>query len=98
MPTELAKTLERFAGGAVELGIVAALVVGTPIVTVLLPELSTNRVREFSDRADSWLRQNAPASFHQRPTGPTTMFAYIAQRNIDSMITGNVIGDYLAVP
>lgn len=60
-------------------------------LTVLLPELSTNRVQEFTKRADTWLRDHAPPSFHEKPTGPTTMFAHIAERNIDSMLTGNAL-------
>ena len=60
-------------------------------VTATMPELSTATVREFISRSSEWLKENTPSYMNTRPTGPTAMFAYIAKRNIDSMLKGNLI-------
>ncbi len=64
---------------------------GATRVTATMPELSTTRVREFMGRSREWLAANAPAYMHGGATGPTPMFAHIAQRNITSMLKGNAI-------
>jgi len=60
-------------------------------VTATMPELSTKTVRELIERSSNWLKENTPEYMHNRPTGPTSMFSYIAERNINSMLWGNVI-------
>ena len=60
-------------------------------VTATLGDVSTVTTREFMDRADSWLRSNAPEYMWNSPTGATVMFSYIAKRNIESMLRGNAI-------
>jgi predicted RND superfamily exporter protein len=60
-------------------------------VTVSLPEISTQRVREFIARSKSWLVFNAPSYMAAEPTGATVMFSHISERNIKSMIKGNAL-------
>ncbi len=60
-------------------------------VTVTMPEISTARVREFIDRSQEWLSGNAPPEISAKATGATVMFAHIAKRNIENMLTGNAI-------
>ena len=64
---------------------------GATRVTVTLPEISTRRVSEFMERSSAWLEQNAPAYMYSEATGPTPMFAKIAERNINSMFKGNAL-------
>jgi predicted RND superfamily exporter protein len=60
-------------------------------VTVSLPEISTARVREFIHRSKAWLSANTPPFMHTDPTGATVMFSYISERNIKSMVKGNIL-------
>lgn len=60
-------------------------------VTATLGDVSTVETREFIASANAWFEANAPEYMRNTPTGATVMFSYIAQRNIDSMLQGNVI-------
>ena len=60
-------------------------------VTASLGDVSTARTREFIAQSAQWLRDNAPEHMWTNPTGATQMFSYIAKRNIESMLRGNVI-------
>ena len=61
-------------------------------VTATLTNTSTTETKAFLDSAKAWLTDNAPE--YMKPTVPTSaqvMFTYVAERNVESMITGNVI-------
>ena len=60
-------------------------------VTATLGDVSTVETRRFIDESQQWLKDNAPEYMHTKPTGATVMFSYIAERNIESMLKGNVI-------
>ncbi len=60
-------------------------------VTATLDDLSTVDVRGFLDKSEAWLRDNTPEAMHASPTSAAVMFAYISERNIDSMLRGNAI-------
>ena len=60
-------------------------------VTVTLDEITTAQLRRFLTEAESWLQKNAPEAMHTKPTSASVMFAYISQRNIESMLRGNAI-------
>lgn len=60
-------------------------------LTATLTDLSTVEVREFKDRSEEWLKNNTPSYMHAVATSPTVMFSYISERNINSMMTGNII-------
>lgn len=60
-------------------------------VSVSVQELSTSEIRSFVNQSRDWLAQNAPSYMQTRPTGASVMFAYISQRNIESMLTGNAV-------
>lgn len=60
-------------------------------VTVTIQELSTIATREFLKRAETWMAANLPRYMHTPATGAMVMFSYISQRNIESMLRGNVI-------
>jgi len=44
-----------------------------------------------ADRAEGWLAENAPAYMRAKPTGASVMFSHISQRNIESMLRGNLL-------
>ena len=60
-------------------------------VTATLGDVSTARTREFIAQSAQWLKDNTPEHMWTNPTGATQMFSYIAKRNIESMLKGNVI-------
>ena len=60
-------------------------------VTVTIKELSTAEVRVFLGLVDDWLQRYATNGLSAEPTGATVMFSYISERNIDSMLRGNLI-------
>ncbi len=59
-------------------------------VTVMAQNMSTSALRELDDRAQSWLRVNFP-EVNAPASGISMIFAYITERNIDSMIKGTMI-------
>ena len=60
-------------------------------VTATLGDVDTIQTREFIADSRAWLQQNAPEYMWGKATGATQMFSYIAKRNIESMLKGNVI-------
>lgn len=61
-------------------------------VSVMLGgDISTREIRAFKERSEKWLQENTPEYMHTEATSPTVMFSYIADRNIHSMIEGNIV-------
>ncbi len=60
-------------------------------MTVMLQHMTTNSVLALEQRAQQWLRDNAPASMHNEGSSPTIMFSHIGERNIRSMLLGTTI-------
>ncbi|MFQ5972403.1 MAG: outer membrane lipoprotein-sorting protein [Alphaproteobacteria bacterium] len=60
-------------------------------VTATVGDRSTVEFRDVLRRAQNWLRVETPEFMWARPTGASVMFAYISQRNIESMLRGNLI-------
>ena len=60
-------------------------------VTANLDDLSTVAVRAFIDRSLAWQAENLPGYMQTPPTGATVMFSYISERNIESMLRGNLV-------
>ena len=58
-------------------------------VTATLRQVTTDKSRAFITRSEQWLRDNTPEYMHTRPTSANVMFAFISQRNIEGMLTGN---------
>jgi len=61
-------------------------------VTATLTNTSTTDTKIFLNNARAWLAENAPD--YMKPTVPTSaqvMFTYVAERNVESMISGNII-------
>lgn len=60
-------------------------------ITASLGDVDTIQTREFLANSRNWLIENAPEYMWTHPTGATQMFSYIAKRNIESMLRGNML-------
>ncbi len=60
-------------------------------LNVVLHNLGSKKMLEFTNRAENWLNKNTPDYMHAIGVSPTVMFAKLGFRQADSMIKGNVI-------
>lgn len=60
-------------------------------LTVGLEEMTNEDIRQLDLRAQAWMREHWPASMHAVGSGVPILFARIAQRNFESMVTGNLV-------
>ena len=60
-------------------------------VTATIGRASTEETRVLLQRVDEWMAANWPAYMQADPTSASVMFAYIAERNVENMITGTVL-------
>jgi uncharacterized protein len=58
---------------------------------VTLHNVSTVQILAIEDRANAWLRENAPAAMQQTGSSSDIMFAHLGQTNIKSMLLGTSI-------
>ncbi len=59
-------------------------------MVVTLGSVTSNDILALEARSRQWLQDHAPATMLSYGTGPSVMFAYIGDRNIRSMIGGNI--------
>ena len=59
--------------------------------TVTVIGVSARGLRDLDTRAQAWLRANTP-DLATEASGMTIIFAYLTQRNIESMLRGTIIG------
>jgi len=59
-------------------------------VNVVLETISSNEILALEQRANDWLKQNAPELVTDGAS-PSIMFAHIGKRNIISMLTGTTV-------
>lgn len=60
-------------------------------LTATIDDLSTVEVRAFKERVETWMASNLPDYMQAEATSPNVMFAYISERNINSMSKGNIL-------
>lgn len=60
-------------------------------VIATLENITTNELRALDSESSAWLQENFPSASETRASGPFVMFAYIAKRNIEGMLTGTFI-------
>jgi len=60
-------------------------------LTVTLTDISSAEARAFYRKTADWLMANTPESMWTDPTGGSVLFSYISQRNVESMLRGNII-------
>ncbi|MDN5201866.1 MMPL family transporter [Fulvivirgaceae bacterium BMA10] len=59
--------------------------------TITLENISSTSLIEFSERAESWLKENAPETMFANGTSTTVMFSHLSQRQIFSMMSGTAL-------
>jgi len=59
-------------------------------VIALVKKASSADLRELNARAESWLKTNAPRQ-HAEGSGLSMIFAYVSERNINSMLFGSLV-------
>ena len=65
-------------------------------MTVSLQDLSTQEVLSLVERAEHWVKLNAPAlQKSATATGTTVLFSHIGQRNIEQMLVGTFMALFL---
>lgn len=62
----------------------------TRVTAQLDGDVDTKDIRKFLRDSENWFKENAP-EISGPATGPQVMFTFIAQRNVESMVTGTVI-------
>ncbi len=60
-------------------------------VSVIVKSISSQQIIDLDARAQAWLQTNAPLLKHTDGTGASVLFAHIGQRNITSMISGELV-------
>ncbi len=60
-------------------------------MTVTLADLPVRYMRDIDRRAQSWIDSNAPG-LADRASGLSVVFAYLTQRNLESILRGTIIG------
>jgi hypothetical protein len=61
------------------------------LLTVIMKSSTSKEILALEARAQAWLAANAPAAMQAPGSGPSVMFAYIGERNILSMLNGNLV-------
>lgn len=60
-------------------------------LNVVLQNIGSKKMLEFTKRAENWLKKNTPNYMHAIGVSPTVMFAKLGFRQADGMIKGNII-------
>lgn len=60
----------------------------TRFTATLKSNMSTKELLALEERVQQWFKENAPESMRTHGASPSIMFAYIAKRNIKSMLLG----------
>lgn len=64
-------------------------------VTAILDNISSTEMKEVRFRAEDWLAGNVPPENLAEGTGVSILFAFLTQRNIESMIVGTGVALFL---
>ncbi len=59
--------------------------------TAILENISTRDALDLEDRAQAWLKENAPVEMLSHGASPLIMFSHIAKRNFKSMLGGMLL-------
>lgn len=59
-------------------------------LTVTVRDLSTRQMTAFAERAEGWLRANAPEAMWTQATGPVVIFSALSERNARGMVKGDL--------
>lgn len=59
-------------------------------ITATLGNVTSLETKTFLNAADAWLKENTPDYMQTQATGAQVMFTYVTDRNVQSMIKGNI--------
>ncbi len=59
--------------------------------TASVANISSRELRQLAERAEIWLRENAPTTMHAQGVSPAIMFAHISDRSIAGMLLGGAL-------
>ena len=59
--------------------------------TVTVSDISSEELRDLSERGEAWLQKHTPPEMHATGSGPMIMFAHISRLNIRSMLQGSTL-------
>lgn len=57
-------------------------------LTLTLTDVATEEMKALIDRADAWLKENAPETMYAYPAGQAVMFSFIGISNFEAMTVG----------
>ena len=60
--------------------------------TATVRNISSRELLELTEKAESWLKTNAPEYMHASGVGMAIMFSHITKRNMSSMLQGGIMG------
>ncbi len=60
-------------------------------VSVTLGDVNSMQTRSFLKNTDDWMREHLPSWMRTNATSAQVMFTYIAERNVNNMVTGTIV-------
>jgi outer membrane lipoprotein-sorting protein len=60
-------------------------------ISVTLGDVNSIQTKQFLATMDAWMADNMPAWMQADPTSAQVMFTYIAERNVENMVTGTIV-------
>ena len=60
-------------------------------ITATMGDVDSIQVKQMLDSTDVWMQENLPVWMQAKPTSAQVMFTYIAERNVENMISGTII-------
>ena len=60
-------------------------------ITATLGDVDSIQTKRLLDATDAWMQENLPSWMQTKPTSAQVMFTYIAERNVENMVTGTIV-------
>ena len=60
-------------------------------ITATMGDVDSIQVKRMLDSTEVWMQENLPVWMQAKPTSAQVMFTYIAERNVENMISGTII-------
>jgi len=60
-------------------------------ITATMGDVDSIQVKHMLDSTELWMQENLPVWMQAKPTSAQVMFTYIAERNVENMISGTII-------
>ena len=60
-------------------------------ITATLGDVDSIQTKRLLDATDKWMQENLPGWMQSKPTSAQVMFTYIAERNVENMVTGTIV-------